>query len=87
MNLGFNTFVQLLNRILDKHAPIKVIEKKENKTTSKQLITRGIKTSMKIGDKFYKQMIKTKKQTTKTIKHNLYKKDRNKTTKLLRISK
>ena len=43
VNLGFNTFVQLVNRILDKHAPIKVIEKSENKITSKPWITRGKK--------------------------------------------
>ena len=42
--------------MLDKHAPTKVIEKKENKITSKPSIKRGIKTSMKIRDKFYRQM-------------------------------
>ena len=58
VNPGFNTF--LVNGILDKHAPIKVIEKKGNKITSKPLVIRGIKTSMKIGEKFYKQMLKNK---------------------------
>ena len=58
VNPGFNTF--LVNGILDKHAPIKVIEKKWNKITSKPLVIRGIKTSMKIGEKFYKQMLKKK---------------------------
>ena len=81
VNLGFNTFVQLVNRILDKHAPIKVIEKSENKITSKPWITRGIKTSMKI-NKFYKQMIKTKSKQQKLSKHNSYKKYRNKITEL-----
>ena len=28
VNLGFETFVQLVSRILDKHAPAKIIEKK-----------------------------------------------------------
>ena len=87
VNLGFNTFVRLVNRILDKHAPIKVIEKKENKITSKPWITRGIKTSMKIRDKFYKQMIKTKSKQQKLSRHNSYKKYRNKIAQLLRISK
>ena len=76
-----------LHRILDKHAPIKVIEKKENKITPKPWIRRGIKTSMKIRDKFYKQMIKTKSKQQKLLKHNSYKKYRNKITELLRISK
>ena len=38
----------IINRKLDKHAPSKVIEKKENKITSTPWITRAIKTSMKI---------------------------------------
>ena len=87
MNLGFETFVQLVNRILDKHDPIKIIEIKENKITSKPLVTRGIKTSIKIRDKFYKQMIKTKSKQQKLSKHNSYKKYRNKITELLRISR
>ena len=70
VNLGFNTFVQLVNKILDKHAPIKVIEKKENKITPKPWIRRGIKTSMKIRDKFYEQMIKTKSKQQKLSKYN-----------------
>ena len=74
VNLGFNSFVRLVNRIVDKHAPIKVIEKKENEITSKPWTARGIKTSMKIRDKFYKQMIKTKSKQQKLSKHNSYKK-------------
>ena len=42
---------------------------------------------MKIIDKLYKQMIKTKSKQQKLSKHNSYKKYRNKTTELLRISK
>ena len=70
VNLGFETSVQLINRTLDKHTPTKVIEKKENKITSKSWITKGIKTSMKIRDKFYKQIIKTKSKQQKLSKHN-----------------
>ena len=42
---------------------------------------------MKIRDKFYKQMIKTKRKQQKLSKHNSYNKYRNKITKLLRISR
>ena len=87
VNLWFKTFVRLVNRILDKHAPTKVIEKKENEITSKPWVTRGIKTPMKIRDKFYKQIIKTKREQQKLSKHNSCKKYRNKITELLRISK
>ena len=43
VNLDFETFVQLINRVLNKHAPTKVIEKKGNKVTSKPCMARGIK--------------------------------------------
>ena len=43
VNLDFETFVQLVNRVLNKHAPTKVIEKKGNKVTSKPCMARGIK--------------------------------------------
>ena len=48
MNLGFETFVRLVNRILDKHVPTKIIEKKENKITSKPWVTRGISKQQKL---------------------------------------
>ena len=51
INLCFGTFLCFINKILDKHAPIKT-EKRENKTTSK--LSRGIKTLMKKRDKLYK---------------------------------
>ena len=43
VNLDFETFVQLINRVLNKHAPTKVIEKKGNKVTSKPCMARGTK--------------------------------------------
>ena len=87
MNLSFQTFVRLTNRILEKHALSKVIEKKENKITSKPQIMGGIKTSMKIRDKFYKQMVKTKSKQQILSKHTSHKKYQDKITELLRISK
>ena len=87
VNSGFETFVRLVNRILDKHEPTKIIEKNENEIPSKPWVTRGIKTSVKIRDKFYKQIIKRKSKQQKLSKHNSYKKYRNKITGLLRISR
>ena len=43
VNLDFETFVQLINRVLNIHAPTKVIEKMANKVTSKPCMARGIK--------------------------------------------
>ena len=69
INLGFETYLRFINRILDKHAPIKTVKKRENKTISKPWITRGIKTSVKKRDKLNKQMIKAKNKRQKLIKH------------------
>ena len=63
------------------------MKKRENKIISKPWITRGIKTSLKKRDKFYKQMIKAKNKQQKCIKHESYKKYSNKIIELLRQSK
>ena len=63
------------------------MKKRENKTISKPWITRGIKTSIKKRDKFYKQMVKAKNKQQKLIKHESYKKYSNKIIELLRQSK
>ena len=83
INLSFETFLRFINKILDKHAPIKTEQKKnnkerKNKIISKPWITRDIKTSMKKRDKLYKQMIKAKNKQQKLIKHESYRKYRNK---------
>ena len=39
INLGFETFLCFINKTLDKHAPIKTVKKRENKTISKLWIT------------------------------------------------
>ena len=58
----------VVNATLDKHAPIKEFTKKEEKDKLKPWLTKGIKKSMLIRDKFYKQMIKEKDQLIKTEK-------------------
>ena len=63
------------------------MKERENKTISKPWITRGIKTSIKKRDKFYKQMVKAKNKQQKLIKHESYKKYSNKIIELLRQSK
>ena len=80
MNLGFETFAQLINRILDKHPPTKVTEKRY----LKKLLNNKYKN---LNDKFFKQIIKTKSKQEKLSEHNLHKKYRNKITELLRIIK
>ena len=86
-NLGFATFLHFINKTFNKHAPIKTVRKRENKTISQLWITRGIKTSIKKRDKLFKQMIKAKNKQQKLIKHESYKKYRNKIIELIRQSK
>ena len=67
INFGFGTFFRFINSILDKHASIKTVKKRENKIISKPWTTKGIKNSMKKRDNLYKQMIKTKIKQQKLI--------------------
>ena len=53
----------------------------------KHWITNGIKTSIKVRDKLYKQMIKQKDAILKNQKQMLYKRYRNKIVDLLKITK
>ena len=58
----------VVNTTLDKHAPIKEFTKKEEKDKLKPWVTKGIKKSMSVRDKIYKQVIKEKDQLMKTEK-------------------
>ena len=59
-NLGFEIFLHLFNKGLDKHALLKTVSQKGERVLHKHWITNGIKTSIKVRDKLYKQMIKQK---------------------------
>ena len=87
IDLGFETFFRLFNKTLDRHAPIKKSTKKEEKIKSKPWITKGIKKSVSIRDKLYKETIKEKNVLTKVLKHEFFKKYRNQIINLLRVSK
>ena len=71
VNLGFEAFRWLFNTTLDKHAPIKEFTKNEEKDKLKPWVTKGIKKSMSVRDKIYKQMIKEKDQLIKTEKQKI----------------
>ena len=63
------------------------MKKRENKRISKPWLTRGIKSSIKKRDKLFKQIIKAKNNQQKLVKHESYKKYRNKIIELIRQSK
>ena len=81
--MGFETFFRLFNKTLDRHAPIKKSTRKKQKIKSKPWITKGIKKSVSIRDKLYKEMIKEKNVLTKVLKHEFFKKYRNQIINLL----
>ena len=69
LHLGFRTFSHLLNKTLDKHAPLKQGIKKDKKIEQKPWVTKRIQTSMKQRDKLYKEAINEKDSQKKIQKH------------------
>ena len=86
INLGFETLC-LIDKMLDKHAPVKKGIRKEQKLALKPWVTNGIKKSIRVRDKLYKEMIKAKYDQIKKRKHEIYKTYRNKIVDLLRVSR
>ena len=60
-------------KTLDKHAPVKKCIKKEEKLALKPWVTNGIKKSISVRDKLYKEMIRAKNDQIKKRKHEIYK--------------
>ena len=87
VDLGFETFYQLLNKALDRHAPIKNSTRKEEKIKSNPWITKGIKISISIRNKLYKAMVKEKNVLTKVLKYEFLKKYWNQIINLLKVNK
>ena len=87
INLGFETLLHLIDKTLDKHAPVKKCIRKEQKLALKPWVTNGIKKSISVRDKLYKEMIKAKNDQIKKRKHEIYKTYRNKIVDLLRVSR
>ena len=54
----FSSFYKQLNKVVQKHAPLKVVSKRKIKQLAKPWITKGIRTSIKIKNRFYKYFIK-----------------------------
>ena len=67
-NLGFETFLQLFQSILDRHIPIKKWKRKKENIKSKPWVTKGLSNSAIIRDKLYKPIIKEKYESTKNMK-------------------
>ena len=77
----------MFNTTLDKYVPTKELTKKEEKDKLKPWVTNGIRKSMSVRDKTYKQMIKEKDELIKTEKQKKFKQYRNKIKDLLKTIK
>ncbi|XP_065679802.1 uncharacterized protein LOC136094122 [Hydra vulgaris] len=82
VNNSTSKFLDIVKRLLDKHAPFKMFNKKATKSLSKPWITNGIITSIKIKNKLHKKYIKCKLKYFQKFKYY-----RNQISNLLRYSK
>ena len=57
VNDVFQSFFDHVNSIVDKHAPLRKVTKKEIKSLSKPWITAGLKKFIKVKDKLYKKYL------------------------------
>ena len=53
INKEFSTFYNKLNRVVNRHAPIKTISKRKTKQLSKPWITKGLRTSIRKNELYY----------------------------------
>ena len=76
-----------LNKILDKHAPLRKLSIQEDKLRKKPWITPDILTSVKNKNKLYRKYIRAKDPSRKNILHYEFKKHQNQIDKILKSSK
>ena len=84
---SLRNFLQKINSLLEKHAPLKQITKKEIKTKSKPWIPAGILTSIRNKNKIYNKFCKAKDQKQKDLLHQQFKHYRNIISNLTKKSK
>ena len=87
VNLSYNAFDNKVNEILEKHVPLKKLNKKQLRLQSKPWITPGIVKSIKRRDNLLKKYIKTIDVDLKENLHKEYKQLRNKIVAIIRKSK
>ena len=72
---------------MNKHAPIKNLNKKQRKFLQKPWLTRGIQNSMQKKNRLFTIFVKFENRNTKTQHHNEYKQFRNWLSTLIKESK
>ncbi len=86
-NYSFDRFYEKIISVVDKHAPLKKVSKKELKLESKPWITPGILASIKRRDLLLRKYIGTLPGNHKDELHTQYKVLRNRIVALIRLSK
>ena len=86
-NAGFDIFLQTITRLLDEHAPIKKLTKRETSLKAKPWITTKISNLMIKRDKIFKSFCKEKNDEVKQKTYTRYKRLRNYVVKLINVSK
>ena len=84
---SLENILQIFSSLLEKHAPLKQIIKKEIKTKSKPWIKTGILTSIRNKNKIYNKFCKAKDQKQKDLLHQQFKNYRNILSNLTKKSK
>ena len=74
---SFDTFLSIINKLLDEHAPLKKLSKREVPLKQKPWITKKIQRKMIERDKLFKKYCKSKKTIQKFEIHEKYKIIRN----------
>ena len=80
VNYDMINLTTVFNSVLDKHAPMRPMSRKEKRLTDKPWITRGILTSIKTKNRLYKKYFNNKNDNTDNFKREFYKKYLNKLT-------
>ena len=86
-NHSFEQFLKKINDILDKHAPLKYMSRKQQKNISKTWITKGLLKSINIKNTLCNKFCRTKDNKSKSDLHNKFRKYRNLILTLSRKSK
>ena len=86
-NLSFKTFLDIVDRLIDKHCPKKRIPKTKGQIKSKPWITPALSNSIEIKNRVYKQFCKASDPIKKRKLHERFKNYRNLTTILTRVCK
>ena len=87
VNESMASFLNIFEGFLDKHAPFKLLTKKEMKSFSKPWITKGILTSINAKNKLHKKYLKSTNATSKNELFLKFKNYRNSIANITKLSK